>query len=306
MRGGQSSRTWGLALMLFIFQCLPLYACIWIAGTSKEGKRISVGGMTPAWSLRRSLKVDLPARGEKMERELHGATSFAGRNDLAVALIFKGDYIEAISLLEQLEREHPGDYFTAANLGAALELSGRNEEALNWINEGMHRNSDSHEGTEWLHAEILEAKIRAAKDPGYFSDHSVLNVDLSQIDRDTVNLIIDGQPRRLKNVKQALRYQLEERLMFVKTADPPVASLLFDYAAITAATHSLEAAKKLLAMAVEFGYSKDRVQPLTMKYDRLIHRAHIRQWLKFVFGALLLIVLLIYSMKRRWIVLRRA
>jgi hypothetical protein len=52
----------------------------------------------------------------------------------------------------------------AANLGTALELLGNKEEALHWIREGIRRNPQSHEGTEWLHAKILEAKIAAQKD----------------------------------------------------------------------------------------------------------------------------------------------
>ncbi len=285
---------------------MPLCACIWISGTTKEGKRISVGGRSPAWRLRHSLEVDLPVRGEKMEQKLRGATSLAGRNDLAVALIFKGEYVEAIELLEQLESEHPGDYYTAANLGTALELSGRNREALSWIEEGIRRNSDSHEGTEWLHVKILEAKIQGAANSGYFRNHSVLDLDYSQIDRDAVNLVIGDQEYSIPRVKRALGYQLEERLQFVKNEDIVVASLLLDYAAVTAATHSLESANELLAMAVDFGASEERVQPLIIDYERLIRLALVRQWLKYACIALVLIGLIRYSGKRRWIVLSRS
>ena len=237
-----------------------------------------------------------------MEMQLRGSTDFTNRNDLAVALIFQGHYQQAIESLEQLESERPGEYFTAANLGTALELAGRNEEALKWINEGLRRNASSHEGTEWLHAKILEAKIQAAKNPDYFKQHSVLDLDYSQIERDADVLTIDGQQRGLHDVKNALQYQLEERLQFMKTRDAPVASLLFDYAAITAATHSLEAAKDLLQMAVVFGYPQDKVQPLLMQYDRVIVIARVRQWLIYLFA----IVLFIYAVKRRWIVYRRS
>ncbi len=68
---------------------------------------------------------------------------FTNRNDYAVALVYLGRYDEAISLLQRLEKETPGHYATAANLGTAYELSGNNELALKWIKEGIRRNPRS-------------------------------------------------------------------------------------------------------------------------------------------------------------------
>lgn len=241
-----------------------------------------------------------------MERKFRDSTDFTNRNDYAVALMYLGRPAQAIEVLEQLEREKPGQYFTAANLGTAYELAGRNEEALKWIKEGIRRNPDSHDGTEWLHVKILEAKIEAARNPDYFKQHSVLDLDYSQIDRDAKSLSVGGESRAVEEVIQALEFQLQERLQFVRTKDAPVASLLFDYAAIEAGTHTLESARKLLEMAVEFGYPKNRVEPLLARYDSVIRLGLIRQYLIYISVALLLISFFIYAWRRRWIVWKRS
>jgi hypothetical protein len=181
--------------------------------------------------------------------------------------MYLGRSKEAVELLEQLEKEQPGKYFIAANLGTAYELSGDNEEASRWIKEGIRRNPDSHEGTEWLHVKILEAKIAQQKEPRYFEQHSVLELLPEKIGEE----IIVGEKRLSpKQLGEAIQHQLVERLQFVKPSDPAVASLLFDYAAIEAATKTLESAKDLLQMAIAYGYPPEKVQPLLKFYDRRI------------------------------------
>ena len=66
----------------------------------------------------------------------------------------------------------------------------------------------------------------------------------------------------------AIQYQLGERLQFVKTPDPAVASLLFDYAAIEAATRSMESAKHILKMATDYGYPAAKVKALDKEFNR--------------------------------------
>jgi tetratricopeptide (TPR) repeat protein len=225
--------------------------------------------------------LDPHEEGVRLQSGLRGSTNFNARSDYAVSLVYLGKTEEAVELLERLEKEQPGTYVVAANLGTALELLGRNEEALQWIREGIHRNPQSHQGTEWLHAKILEAKIAQEKDPNYFKKHSVLELDPQQV---TSEMTIEGRTFSPKEVGEALQYQLQERLQFVKPADPAVASLLFDYAAIEARTNILESAKGLLQMAVEYGYPADRVDVQIKLYDR---RIALRKAKQYVFYSLL-------------------
>jgi len=293
-----------ILLLLLLCPFCRAWSCLNESGTTRDAKRAARGH--EALILRLSLKTELRERGAAMESGTRGSIDFTNRNDYAVALIYQGRLPEAIDVLQDLEKQKPGDYSVAANLGTALELAGRNEEALKWIQEGIRRNPDSHQGTEWVHVKILEAKIQAATNPNYFKEHSVLDLDQSRITEDATTVTVGGQSRDLDEVKMALGYQLKERLQFVKTQDAPVASLLFDYAAILAATATLESAKQVLQMAVEFGYPVDKVQPLLARYDRIIRLSSIRQGMIYGSIALSVIAFLVYAVRQKWITVTRS
>jgi len=249
-------------------------ACLWITGTTYQGNSKRASGLGAATYLRTVLRIDHHQEGVRMESALALSTNFNERSDYAVSLVYLGKFKEAVELLRTLERERPGTYFIAANLGTALELLGNNEEALHWIREGIRRNPQSHEGTEWLHAKIIEAKLAQEKAPDYFKSHSVLELDPNEASKP---MTFDGQTFSPKEVGEAIKYQLQERLQFVKPPDPAVASLLFDYAAIEAATNILESAEGLLKMAAEYGYPADRVQAQIKLYDGKIAARRTRQ-----------------------------
>jgi len=273
----------GFTILLLLCSAGTLMACFWITGTTYAGHPKRASGVGAATYLRSFLRMDHRDEGMRMQSALANSSNFNERSDYAVSLAYSGKTKEAVELLETLETEQPGTYIIAANLGTALELVGNNEKALHWIREGIRRNPQSHEGTEWLHAKILEAKIAAQKDADYFKKHSVLELDPRQV---SAGMIIDGRTLWPKEVGAAIEYQLQERLQFVKPPDPAVASLLFDYAAIEAATNILESAKGLLKMAVEYGYPADRVDALIKIYDSKIAHRKIEQNILYVIYAL--------------------
>src|SRR5688572_26564188 len=297
-----------VALLLAFLLALPVSACLWIKGTTKEGTSTKTSRISPAHiinhELKTSIATDLREDGRKMEESLRGSTSFDDRNDYAVALMYLGRADEAVAILKTLESEKPGDYSIAANLGTAYELSGQNEEARKWIQEGIRRNPDSHFGTEWLHVAILDAKIQLQSDPNYFDHHSVLNIDYRALETGAKVIQLGTEEHRLHDLTDALRYQLIERLKFVKGKDPAVASLLFDYAAIEAGTATLESAISLLQLAGEYGYPAGRIDPLIASYTRTIRfsiwksRAYIIAFIGALVGAI------IYAVRRR-LILRR-
>jgi tetratricopeptide (TPR) repeat protein len=157
------------------------------------------------------------------------APSIQSKNDLAVAYIISGRYQEAVTFLTDLEKEHPGISRTASNLGTALELSGKNAEALRWIEEGIARDPRDHDGTEWLHAKVLQAKVALEKDPAWLDTHSVLGVDFgSDVYPRTPSTLHEDRadtPGSLEEIAKAIDYQLKERLKFVTAPDPIVANL---------------------------------------------------------------------------------
>lgn len=253
-----------ILLLAIQAQCCANYSG---AGTSYNGAWVRGASPYRVMELKRALNRNLPVDGIKMEADLRSATNFNDRSDYSIALMYLGRSQEAVDLLQKLEKEEPGHYFIAANLGTAFELTGNNEEALHWIAEGIHRNPKSHEGTEWLHLRILEAKLAQQKDPDYFKSHSVLDLDPQDINEDTP---IGKDQLPPAEIAAAIQHQLTERLQFVKPPDPAVASLLFDYAAIEAGTRTLESAKQILQMAESFGYPPEKVEPLVKLYDQRI------------------------------------
>src|SRR5689334_9947354 len=94
----------------------PITACVWVEGTTKEARRIEIRRhplLNLQTMLRHSKEVDLREEGAEMEAALRGKTSLDDRNDYAVALMYLGRANEAVSLLEELELEKPGEYATA-------------------------------------------------------------------------------------------------------------------------------------------------------------------------------------------------
>jgi hypothetical protein len=114
----------------------------------------------------------------------------------------------------------------AANLGTAYELSGNLAEAHDWIGEGIRRNKEAHDGTEWLHLRILEARQALLRDPDWLNTNSVTGLNFGD----------EAQPRMPEQWPagswgadafiKALVYQLRERMAFVPAPDPLVGSLI--------------------------------------------------------------------------------
>ncbi len=248
------------------------FPCINKSGTKYGGGSGSYFGWR---GLQSALKKDLKNDGVEMEASLRGSTNFNDRSDYAVALMFLGRSTEAVDLLNKLEREQPGQFFVAANLGTAYELTGNNIEALKWINEGIRRNPKDHEGTEWLHAKILEAKIAQEKDTKYFERHSVLELEPSKLGE---QIVVAGNTMTPKELAAAIQYQLGERVQFVKTPDPAVASLLYDYAAIEAVTTSIQSAQHILKMATQYGYPDFKAMALSKELARRLIWERVKFW----------------------------
>jgi tetratricopeptide (TPR) repeat protein len=184
--------------------------------------------------------------------------TYEHRSDLGVALVHLGKYRQAVGLLEDLEKQTPGRYQTAANLGTAYELAGDPENALKWIREGIRRNPKAHEGTEWLHAAILDAKLhrRAAGT----RERSLLVLDfgdgrLPQLPQQMPNGN-DGKPVSVRGLGMALRYQLIERAHFVPAPDPTVAALLADWGHLELVAGDVYTAAVVYEAALRYGYPR--------------------------------------------------
>ena len=166
---------------------------------------------------------------------------FENQNDKALASLRMGKTEEAIAILEQLNKEKPNEYKVIANLGTAYELAGRNKEALQYIRRAMQLNSQSHQGSEWFHIQVLEAKLQN-KPANWWINHPVLHFDQLQKDEETI--ISD------------VVYQLKERLPFTPRPDLMMAAILRDAAAYIRKQKKWQQEWVLLRIGAEYDTDK--------------------------------------------------
>ncbi len=164
----------------------------------------------------------------KLQTAYDDKPTLENSNDLAVGLLLTDKLDEAVGLLEETEKKFPGNAKVAANLGTALELKGNDEEALKWIREGVVRDASEHQGSEWLHARILVAKIALKKDPKWLARNRVLDLDFGTGEVPVAPEILPIEKGRVKGavqLVQQIEFQLAERTRFVRPPDAIVGDL---------------------------------------------------------------------------------
>lgn len=250
----------GLLYMIrILFLMLPtlLFSCLWIDGTTIDGKHTYAGGRDYFFITR--LKHDINSSSpsiklkEIIEKHKDKKSSPNEKKEFnAVVSMLKGDYNISINSLLELNKMEPNRYSIASNLGTAYELNKDPKEALKWISEGIKRDPNSHYGTEWLHVLILKTKLKLQKEPNYLNKHHIITLpDKFKL---TDSVIIDKKTIPIKKIKKALLYQLEERIVFVKPKNSIVADLLYTLARIEAQTSNVEQGIKLLKLSKEYGF----------------------------------------------------
>lgn len=142
-------------------------------------------------------------------------------SDKGLLLILLERYEEAIKLYLGIEKIEPNRYSTASNIGTAYELLGQNENALKWIKKSVELDPKSHNNSEWIHVKILEAKIKGEQ---FYTAKFLLNTEFG-IDSLPISQM---KKQQLQELSDALYYQLNERISFVKPKEKIVAQLLFD------------------------------------------------------------------------------
>ena len=154
--------------------------------------------------------------------------------DRSAQLLRAGNAKDALPMLLDIESAYPGHYETATNLGTAYELLGDNEKALQWIARGIELNPQSHQGSEWLHVLILQAKIQAGEDATWFERNSIMGLPFLKEGMNAAAVQLPknnlGQPASVDEVLEDIRSQMIERIPLVPTNDPVVANILYDAA----------------------------------------------------------------------------
>jgi len=181
-------------------------------------------------------------------------------SDYGVQLVYLGRYEEAKKVFIEIEKLSPGLYATAANLGTTYELLGQNKQALEWIKKAVKIDPTSHDNSEWLHVKILEAKLGGDKlinSNFLISTHFGLDaIPKSQLDSSS-----------LLKLRDAIYFQLNERISFIKPKEKIVALLLFELGNICSITDDVTSALRIYDKAREYGYESEI---FNLRYDKFI------------------------------------
>jgi hypothetical protein len=174
-------------------------------------------------------------------------------SDIGVVLILQKKYNEAIKLYNQIEKTHPNRYSTASNLGTIYELTGDNVNALKWIEKALKVNPISHNSSEWIHVNILKAKVNNL----IFSSQNIINNDFGFESLPKTDL----KEENLESLRYQIYFQLNERISFIKEKDKSIAVLLFDLANIDYLLGKKSSQyKELYKMAVDYGFDEKFVE----------------------------------------------
>jgi tetratricopeptide (TPR) repeat protein len=283
-------------IKLFLLLLIPslTQACLWLEGTTIDGNYKTFEDKTISSMFLKMSQNTTPAKKFKYRfyRENNQTKEY-----LALKNISNGEYSIAIEQLLAIEKETPNLYATASNLGTAYELNGEDTLALNWIQEGIKRDNSSHHGTEWLHLLILETKIGLKNNSSLLMYHHIIELP-DKFNENTI-IKIGSKEYPIKKIRDALFYQLKERLIFVKPRNEIVANLLYSFAKIEEQTTTMEEAKKLLDMAKEYGFSNQKELTSITSTTTKSQISLIIKMVFYGFIALILLVLLHLFMKKR-------
>ncbi|MET0945402.1 MAG: tetratricopeptide repeat protein [Flavobacterium sp.] len=185
-------------------------------------------------------------------------------SDKGYVLIIQGKYNEALKLYLEIEKIKPNRYSTASNLGTLYELMGENQKAYDWIKKAIKINPKSHDGSEWLHLKILEAKIQNLQNAtGTF----FINTNFGSEIIPKTNF----GDEKLARLKDALYYQLNERISFIKPEDKIISVLLFELGNIaTIENYDPESASKVYELSKKYGFRSELLnERLILNYKKI-------------------------------------
>ncbi|WP_438965232.1 tetratricopeptide repeat protein [Flavobacterium sp.] len=189
---------------------------------------------------------------EKLKKELDSLYTKTNNldylSDIGYVLTVERKYNEAIHLFLEIEKKQPNRYSTASNIGTLYELIGNNEEALKWITKAVKINPDSHNNSEWLHVNILEAKTKGAT---FYNGLFLIDVNFGIYDK-PISTLSSNKENSLIN---ALFYQLNERITFIKDKDVIIANLLFELGNLCMIQERYKDALEIFKMSKEYGFT---------------------------------------------------
>ncbi|MFW1954608.1 type IV pilus biogenesis/stability protein PilW [Acinetobacter guillouiae] len=210
------------------------------------------------------------AQNQLAQGDFPKSKSIEDLNDYGVLLIYAHQFDQAIQIFQRIEKSHPNLAKTAANLGTAYELAGQSEKAKYWIEQGMQRDPNLHQGSEWIHVKILDAKIQQQKDSTWIQRHDVLGLDFGQAAEPKAKVKTVQFQHKHYDLDQILLHsqtQMNQRLRFAKR-DPITAQIIFNMANIEMLNYNLvdDTVDLLYRRAQDIGYLNPKLIESRLDY----------------------------------------
>jgi tetratricopeptide (TPR) repeat protein len=183
-------------------------------------------------------------------------------SDKGILLILLKRYKEAVKLYLEIEKLQPNRYSTASNMGTAYELLEQNEQALHWIKKSVKIDQKSHKNSEWIHVKILEAKIKGKE---FYTTNFLLKSEFGS----GIKPISKLRNSELQILSDALYYQLNERVSFVKPKEKIVALLLFNLGNIAFLLDNYYDALADYEQAKKYGFTGHLIEQRIKELERL-------------------------------------
>lgn len=208
---------------------------------------------------------NFPKLLQDLENEYKKTKDIDYLSDKGYVLIITGKYQEAQKLYLEIEKLKPNRYSTASNLGTLYELMGENQKAYEWIKKSIQLNPESHKGSEWLHLKILEAKI---KNDSAVSGQFLINANFGLEALPKTKL----SKKELEELSNALFYQLNERVTFIKPKDQIISVLLFELGNVTLLNKDYASAIEIYQIAKKYGFKDELInRRIVVCYEKLLN-----------------------------------
>ncbi len=243
------------------------FACLNEMSVTADGKKVNTDGLprlVPKGKDHAANKAKYQTKLMKYYDSWLTDSSLVAYSDYGVMLVYLGRNEEAKKVFQEIEQLSPGLYATAANIGTVYELLGQNDSALYWIKESVRINPAAHDSSEWLHVNILQAKIKGDK---YITSEFLIGTSFGDKPKPVTTL----SKAQLTKLGRAIFYQLHERMSFVKPKEKIVARLLFELGNIASLSTSVISAVDNYVLADKYGFEEQVMRNRWAHFANLQH-----------------------------------
>jgi tetratricopeptide (TPR) repeat protein len=213
-----------LLTCFFVFLILKSNACLNIFALDAKG-RVHYLEHSFFFHLdfeKKEIQKDIKHLEKKFKK---GNFDFKNISDYGAYLLMSGYYKEGLELFSALIQKHSDVYEIRSNIAVAYELNGRFDSAYFWEKKALELNPDAHDKSEWIHLNILEARIKSAADTNWCLNHSITGI-VDSINKHYQFSIHEGGKEMW--LFENFNKQLDERFPFTYPEDKVMGKLMME------------------------------------------------------------------------------